>query len=64
LDYSATGPVAPISRKKYVTVKIVQHIGDDLLVRYAVQALLESDVIPLEEQRFVDDATAHGHVGG
>jgi hypothetical protein len=30
-------------------VEIVQHATDDLLVRYALQSLPGSDVIPLEE---------------
>jgi hypothetical protein len=30
-------------------VELVQHVTDDLLVRYAMQSLPGSDVIPLEE---------------
>jgi hypothetical protein len=46
----ATRPYFPA---KEVTVKIVQHIGDDLLAQYAVQALPEADVIPLEEHLLI-----------
>jgi hypothetical protein len=39
---------APYSPEKSATVEIVQHATDDLLERYAMQALPGSDVIPLE----------------
>jgi hypothetical protein len=34
-------------------VEIVEHATDDLLARYAMQALPESDVIPLEEHLLI-----------
>jgi hypothetical protein len=44
---------APLSLEKWATVEIVLHLADKTLERFAMQALPEEDVGPLEEHLLI-----------